>query len=249
VDQLKKIHTEINSLSEIAKAIRGEVQGNLTLSVIPTIAPYLLPLFLQEFAARFSNLSIKVKEQTTGEIIRQLKSRELDIGIVSIPLNDSDIVELALYDEPFVFYDAGNNEKESISTENLDLSNLCLLEEGHCMRTQVLNLCEMHKMILKNKLNFEYKAGSIDSLMRFVKVNKATTLLPYLSVIGMPQEENSHILRFKTPQPYRSVGLVVHRHFVKNKILEVLKKEITERVSQILPEKSLSGKILLPLAG
>jgi LysR family hydrogen peroxide-inducible transcriptional activator len=249
LDQLKKIHAEIDHLNEMAKEMKGEVKGNLSISVIPTIAPYLLPLFLQDFATKFSNLKIMVKEQTTGEIIRQIKSRELDIGILSIPVREKDIIEWKLYDEPFVFYDAGTSYEDSISAEQLDLSKLCLLEEGHCMRTQVLNLCELHKMILKSKLNFEYKAGSINSLMRFVKANGATTLLPYLSTLELSDKERRHIIRFADPIPYRTVGIVVHRHFVKNKILDMLKQEIREKISGILPEMNITGEKLLPLTG
>jgi LysR family hydrogen peroxide-inducible transcriptional activator len=108
IEQLKNIINDIEQLNELVKEIKGEIKGNLSISVIPTIAPYLLPLFMQSFASKFPDLNIKVKEQTTHEIIRNLKSRELDIGIISIPVEDKDIVEHKLYDEPFVFYDAGN---------------------------------------------------------------------------------------------------------------------------------------------
>eukprot|EP01036_Dinobryon_divergens_P048933 gene48933-65614_t len=93
IEQLKVIWKNIEQFTELTKEIKGEIKGTLTISVIPTVAPFLLPLFLQDFAAKFPQLVIKVKEQTTGEIIRQIKSRELDIGIISIPVKDKDIVE------------------------------------------------------------------------------------------------------------------------------------------------------------
>ncbi|HBH21855.1 MAG TPA: DNA-binding transcriptional regulator OxyR [Cytophagales bacterium] len=247
IEQLKVITREIDQLKELTKEIKGEIKGSLTISVIPTIAPFLLPLFLQNFASRFPNLNIEVKEQTTGEIIRQIKSRELDIGILSIPLQDRDLLEIELYDEPFVYYDASAENARQLVSGKLDMSNLCLLEEGHCMRTQVINLCDLHKKPLKNKLNFDYKAGSIDSLLRFVKVNGAATLLPYLSTLGLTEEENKHISGFVEPVPYRSVGLVVHRHFVKKKILENLQNEITDKIKPLLPQKEALGKKLSPV--
>lgn len=247
IEQLKAISREIEQLEELSKEIKGEIKGSLSFSVIPTIAPYLLPLFLQGFANKFPTLSIEVKELTTAEIIRNIKSRELDIGLVSIPVNDPEIEEIKLYDEPFVFYDASAPRPDQVNAAQLDVESLCLLEEGHCMRTQIIQLCDLHKKNLKNKLNFDYKAGSIDSLLRFVKANKATTLLPYLASIDLPIEENYHLSHFAKPIPFRTIGLVVHRHYVKKKVLESLKNEILEKVKDVLPIKNLEGEMLMPL--
>lgn len=247
IERLKIINNEIEKLKELAGEIKGDVKGNLRMAVLPTIAPFLLPLFLQNFAARFPNLNIVVEEHTTAEIIRRIKSRELDMGIISIPITEPDLVEHKLYDEPFVFYNASSSGNSQVAVKKLDMSNLCLLEEGHCMRTQIIKLCDLHKKRIHHNLNFEYKAGSIDSLLRFVKVNKATTLLPYLATIGMSQTEMSHISQFADPVPMRSIGIVVHRHFVKKKILDILQKDIAERVIPILPETKSKGKKLNPV--
>lgn len=248
VVQMRVIMSDIDQLKELTKELKGEISGNLTLSVIPTVAPFLLPLFLQDFATKFPQLHITVKEETTGEIMRKLKSRDLDIGIASIPLDDRELQEIKLYDEPFVFYDAAGKPKKETNIGSLDAGKLCLLEEGHCMRTQVLKLCDIKKN--KNKsstLNFDYKAGSIDSLLRFVKSNKATTLLPQLCTVGMPASENKHISKFASPVPYRSVGIVVHQHFVKRKILDILKNEIEEKVRMVMPETKFKGEQINPM--
>lgn len=243
IEQLKIITADIDQLKELTKEVKGEIKGNLTLSVIPTIAPFLLPLFLQDFAAKFPNLNIVVREETTSEIVRKIKSRELDIGILSIPIEDKDIIEVKLYDEPFVFFDASDAESSSVSIQKINTNNLCLMEEGHCMRTQVLKLCDLNRTSIDTKLNFEYKAGSIDSLLRFVKANRATTLLPYLSIVDFSENEKKHVSYFSEPVPYRSIGLVVHRHFVKKRLLETLQKNITEKISL----KEIIGEQLLPL--
>jgi LysR family hydrogen peroxide-inducible transcriptional activator len=247
IEQLKKIGKEIDQLKSLSQQIKGEETGNLSIAVIPTIAPFLLPRFLHHFASQFPKLEIEVTEQTTAEIIRQIKSRDLDIGIVSIPIDDTDLIEIKLYDEPFVLYDAVRNDTEYIHTKEIDISNLCLLEEGHCMRTQVLELCDFHQKQIYKKLNFRYKAGSIDSLLRFVKANDATTLLPYLSILDFSENEMQKISRFSNPVPYRTVGLVVHRHFVKKKILELLELEINQQITAVLPENEMEGKMLRPV--
>lgn len=247
LEQIKLVLMELDHLKELTKEMKGEVTGSLSISVIPTIAPYLLPLFIQQFATKYPLLNIKVKEQTTAEIVRQLKSRELDIGIISIPVKEPDLTEIKLYDEPFVFYDASETGEDAVSVERLNVNNLCLLEEGHCMRTQIISLCESHKKRLSSKLNFQYEAGSMDSLLRFVKANEATTLLPYLSTVDFSPEENRHLSRFADPVPYRTVGIVVHRHFVKKKLLKLLQDELVLKVKTILPNTEMLGQNLSPI--
>ncbi len=247
IEQLKVIVNNIEQLNEITKEVKGEITGTLTLSVIPTLAPFLLPLFLQDFASKFPNLNIKVREEPTSEIMRKLKSRELDIGLLSIPLKDKEILELKLFDEPFLYFDAKAATPKNVSANKIKVENLCLMEEGHCLRTQVLRLCEVNATQSASKLNFEYKAGSIDSLLRFVKANKASTLLPYLATQEFSPQEKAHLSEFKAPVPYRTIGLVVHRHFVKKKLLEALQREIIEKVSLIIPHLDLEGEMLLPV--
>lgn len=248
LEQLTIIVNNIDQLKELTNEVKGEITGSLTLSVIPTIAPFLLPLFLQNFATKFPNLKIKVREETTSEIVRKLKSRELDIGILSVPLNDKEIIEIKLYDEPFLFFDAENEMNEPITFKNIKMKNICLMEEGHCMRTQVLQLCDYDENQLGSKLNFEYKAGSIDSLLRFVKANKATTLLPHLATIDFSDNEKMHLGNFISPVPYRTVGLVVHRHFVKKKLLDVLKQDIIEKITTIISQINIEGERLDPIS-
>jgi LysR family hydrogen peroxide-inducible transcriptional activator len=248
LEQLTIIVNNIDQLKELTNEVKGEVTGSLTLSVIPTIAPFLLPLFLQNFATKFPNLKIKVREETTSEIVRKLKSRELDIGILSVPLNDKEIIEIKLYDEPFLFFDAENEMNENITFKNIKMKNICLMEEGHCMRTQVLQLCDYDENQLGSKLNFEYKAGSIDSLLRFVKANKATTLLPHLATIDFSDNEKMHLGNFISPVPYRTVGLVVHQHFVKKKLLDVLKQDIIEKITTIISQINIEGERLDPIS-
>jgi LysR family hydrogen peroxide-inducible transcriptional activator len=247
IEHMRIILKEIQQLHEISKELKGEVKGELKMAVIPTIAPFLLPLFLQGFAQKFPLLKIRVRELTTAEIMRQLKSRDLDIGIVSTPLHDGELLEFKLYDEPFVFYDAAGKHAKTVNADKLDMRNIVLLEEGHCMRAQVVQFCDVKRKPLGNRLNFEFKAGSIDSLLRFVKANKAATLLPYLATNDMPIRDLNRVSRFSGQEPYRSVGIVVHRHFVKKQVLELLQQEIVAVVSKVMPKRRFKGEGLEPM--
>ena len=247
IEKLKEITNQIGQLKELVKEVKGEIKGRVSISVIPTVSPYLLPLFLQDFAKKHPLLKLEVREQTTEEIIRQLKSRDLDIGIVSTPLDDALLVEKELYREPFVLYDKQSTTKKSVSVKTIDTSNLWLLEEGHCMRTQALQICSVKKSQPSRIENIDFKAGSIDSLIRFVNANNASTLLPYLATVNLPTREAKHIRTFITPVPIRTIGLVVHRHFVKNKVLELLKQEIEEKIKQVLPKAMMKGEVVRPI--
>ena len=247
VEQMKLAMNQIALLEELSKEIKGEISGSLSLSVIPTVAPFLLPLFLQDFAQKFPNLQMKVREETTAEIVRKLKSRELDIGILSTPITEKDILEYHLYNEPFVYFDAQQTCAKKMNAHKIKTEKLCLMEEGHCLRTQILQLCDEHERSIQRTLNFEYKAGSIDSLLRFVKTQKATTLLPFLATTDFNEQEKSHVSEFLSPVPYRSIGLVVHRHFVKKKLLIALQQEVTEKVNPLLPKTKMQGDALKPV--
>ena len=220
IEHFKTIIKDIQQLDELTSEIKGELKGNL---------------------------NIVVREEPTKEIIRQLKSRDLDLGIVSIPINDEDITETHLYDEHFVYYNAQKTTSKNSKVEDLNIEKLFLLEEDHCMRTQVIKLCEIKNLNLTTKLNFDYKAGSIDSLIRFVKANKASTLLPYLSSMDLSASDKKHISEFSKPIPFRSVGIITHRHFVKKKLLEKLAAEIQSKITKFIVPKTKNGERLNPL--
>ena len=144
IKQMKIIAFELDRFKETTQMLKGELVGHLSIGVIPTVAPYLLPGFLNDFAREFPKMEFTVSEMTTGQIIESLKRRELDLGILATPLNQNEIVELHLYNESFVLYDCSgvNYSSEAVSISEINFENLWLMEEGHCLSTQVLNICD-----------------------------------------------------------------------------------------------------------
>lgn len=231
IEQLKNITYEINHLNEIVKEIKGEIKGKIIIGCIPTVAPFLLPLFLKDFSDKFPDVTIEVREKTTEEIIRQLKSRELDIGILSSPLNEIEIVEEHLYNESFIYFDTSKeNSEQKVEVRDLDFDNFWLLEEGHCMRDQVLDICNLSQSDLNTTANINFKSGSIDSLLRFVKSTNGKTIVPLLSLIDFPENDKKHLNFFSPTIPKRSIALVHHIHFPKKKLFNLLKTEIVNKV-------------------
>ncbi len=232
IERLKIITNEISQLNELVREIKGEVKGTLKIACIPTVAPFLLPLFLVDFANDHPDLKIEVKELTTDEIIRELKLRDLDIGIVSTPVEAAELNEYPLYDEPFVLYDTSNNTSKEIAVSKIDMDNFWLMEEGHCMRSQVLEICSKSNQSINSSLNISFKANSIDSLIRFVKANNGSTLLPILATTHFSENELHYVRQLCPPLPYRTIGLLVHQNYPKKKILKLLQQQILSKLSK-----------------
>lgn len=230
IRQLKQITYEISQLVEISREIKGEVMGLIKIGCIHTVAPFLLPLFLNDFAIAYPDLNIQIKEASTDTIISQLQSRDLDIGIVSPPLAEIDLMVHPLYEEAFLYFDLTNPGSSPISINDLKLDNFWLMEESHCMRSQVMNICDFEKRDAMATHNITFKAGSIDSLIRFTKSSAGSTLLPLLSLSDFNPADFQYIRFFKNPIPTRKIAFVTHRHFVKQRVLNLLQDAIIQKV-------------------
>lgn len=247
IERLRIVLNEIDSLKNVVQELKGEMIGELKIGIIPTIAPYLLPLFLTQFSNRFPKIQIVVKEMTTSQIQHALKIRTLDIGILAIPLEDNDLEEQELYTEPFLVYDCTTEKKiAKISVDNLDYSKLWLLEEGHCMRAQVHQICELSSQNPKNEVKFKFESGSMGSLLRFTKASSGITILPYLSTLDFSEEEKMKLVEFERPVPLRSVGLLTHKYFVKKQLARGLKEIICKAVLDLIPPNE-NGKVVKPI--
>lgn len=230
IQQLKIVRNEISHLTELAGEIRGELKGVIRMACIPTVAPFLLPMFLIGFATAHPDLKIEMTEMTTDDIIRHLKARDLDIGIISTPANETELTELPLYREPFVLFDTSKPYAQKTSANKIRKDNFWLMEEGHCMRTQVLDICNHSGEASGDSLNISFKAGSIDILIRFVKANKGKTLLPILATTHFSDEDSPYIRELTRPVPFREIGLIVHRYFPRQRLLHLLQQEIRSKV-------------------
>lgn len=238
IAQARRIKEEIDHMQRLAGEMTEQVEGEIRLGVIPTVAPFLLPLFLPGLLEEYPNLRVTINELTTNEIIQQLKSNMIDAGILATPLGQDSIRENPLYNEPFVVYRGISLppvKANLISPEEINLDQLWLLEDGHCLRSQIANLCEMKKQS-PYRSNLNYEAGSIDSLKRLVDSNKGITILPALAIRNFDEKEMAQIQHFRSPVPVRQISIVTYRHHLKERIVEVLKKEIQKKVEPLLGE-------------
>jgi len=240
IEQARKILAERNLLLENLQHKKGVLTGELRIGIIPTLAPYLLPLFIQPFTKKYPGVKLIVNEMMTDLLISRLREGKIDAGILVTPLQETGIREHILFYEEMMAYVSKKNEvyeKTYLLPQDIDPNKLWLLEEGHCFRSQIVNLCELRK-ISKEGSHFEYEAGSIETLRRMVELNDGITILPELATLDMPLRQTQLIRHFRRPVPMREVSLVVHRNYVKEKLIEVLKEEILQKV----PEKIRKNK-------
>ena len=234
IEQARRILAEKNIISEIAQAKQGVMTGELRIGIIPTLAPYLLPLFVQGFNRKYPQVKLVVNEMMTEYIVSRLREGRIDVGILVTPLQENGIKEHVLFYEELLAYVSKKNSaynKTYVLPQDIDPNRLWLMEEGHCFRSQIVNLCELRRSTELSS-HFEYEAGSIETLRRMVELNDGITILPELTTLDMTSKQMKLIRHFKKPAPMREVSIVVHRDFVKKRLIEALKQEIVAAVPE-----------------
>lgn len=240
IAQAKIILHESNKLKEIVQDEQAQLKGELRIGVIPTLAPYLLPLFMNSFLQKYPSVKLKISEFTTDQIIHKLQQHDLDAGLLSTPLNQPTLKEQTLFYEPFVVYASSDDKilkKKFVLANDIDVNRLCLLEEGHCLRSQVFNLCELRNKEQEFR-QLDFETGSIETLKRIVEVNQGITILPMLALKAMSPKQKQNVRYFKAPVPVREIGLVTYRYFVKEKLIKSFKEEIMNHIPDELRSAS-----------
>ena len=224
VEQAKIIVDESQRMNDIVDQQKGYIGGEFRLGIIPTIIPTLLPMFLKIFIKKYPKVALIINELTTEEIVNQLNNGSIDVGIAATPLENEAIKERPLYYEPFVGFIPENHrlyQQGKLTAEDLELDEILLLEDGHCFKDNIINLCTSVKH--KTHKHFELESGSFTTLIKLTKEGFGMTLLPYLDSIELPESDLKYLHEFKSPVPAREVSLVYHKSQLKIQMVEVLK--------------------------
>jgi LysR family hydrogen peroxide-inducible transcriptional activator len=227
VKQAKVIVDESNRILDIVHQQKGYIGGEFKLGIIPTVMPTLLPMFLQSFTKKYPKVKLIIEELTTEDIIRKLTDGHIDAAIAATPLENEAIKERPLYYEPFVGLIPQNHRlfnKKQITADELEVEDILLLEDGHCFKDSILNLCRNHK--IDNKKGFQLESGSFDTLIKLSKEGLGMTLLPYLHTLDLNDVDKKHLREFTSPPPAREVSLIHHKSQLKMQLIEALQKTI-----------------------
>lgn len=240
IRQAKILLHEHAKLVELSRRQEGQLSGEFRLGVIPTIAPYLLPLFIERFSKNFPNLELIVDEFKTDVILSLLANDALDAGVAATPLHEKGIRERPLYYETFYLYVSSHHalhERKRVREDDLNPADMWLLEDGHCFRNQVARYCSL-KGEQSVFPNVRFQGGNLDTLRQLVRKAKGYTLVPALLVETLSDSERrEHIREFELPQPTREVSLVYRRDQWKKDILDALVRTISENLPSSVVER------------
>jgi LysR family hydrogen peroxide-inducible transcriptional activator len=239
IEQARLLLAESQKIKEIISDRQKELGGELKIGIIPTISPYLLPRIINRFIEKYPQVKLIVWEQTTEEIIQQVKLGKIDCGILSTPLHEASLLEIPVFYENFVAYASKSSKlfkKKSISPDDIDMEEIWILNEGHCMREQVLNICQRRRAT-KGFQHFEYNTGSVETLKRMVEQNAGATILPELALSDLNDKQMDKVRYFKSPEPVREVSIVIQKNFLKRRMIEALKTEIIDFVPKRMRNK------------
>ncbi len=205
VAQAERVLHAVDDLIAVAEQHRDPLGGDLKLGIIPTVAPYLLPKILPAIRKALPKLNIKLTEGQTAVITRMLLDGNLDAVILALPVEEPHITAVHLYDESFLFAASKQHpkaERKTVSVADLEEEQVLLLEDGHCLRDQALEICKSHKAVE----NTNFRATSIETLRQMVAANVGVTLMPELAV-GARSGPVRYIPFRGAEVPHRAIGI------------------------------------------
>lgn len=246
IAQARLVLREAGRIQQLIDEEKDVMTGELRVGIIPTLAPYLLPPLFKRMREKYPQLNLIIRETITEEIVQELKQNRLDCGLVVTPLKDAAIKESVLfYEELFVYVSRKNAlyDKRYVLPSEIDPDKLWLLEEGHCFRSQILNLCELRR---SKDDHFRYETGNIETLKRMVDKSDGLTILPELAVMEFSKNQLKLVKQIKEPRPAREVSLVTHRDHLKTKLIETLKAEVLQIVPA--PMQQLKNKKVVEIS-
>lgn len=246
VIQARNIVNESYRIQDIVDQQKGFIGGEFKLGIIPTVMPTLLPMFLKSFIKKHPKVKLKIEELTTEDIIEKINDGHLDAAIAATPLEEESIKERVLYFEPFVSYIPENHrlhEKKKIDVSDLEIDDMLLLEDGHCFRDGVINLCKVFKT--QSDEQFQLESGSIETLIKLSNEGLGMTLLPYLHTLDINDKEKNNLHYFNEPSPAREVSIIYHKSELKMQIIEALQDVISGIIRGAIAFQNV--KIVSPL--
>ncbi len=219
VEQAHRVLREVNQLVNIAEQHRDPFGGDFRLGVIPTVAPYLLPKILKPVRKAFPELRIQINEGQTHQITARLRQGELDALILALPVQEENVITRPLYREPFYFTVSTEHQlasRKSVSVEDLDRQQVLLLEDGHCLRDQALDVCDAQNAVE----NTNFRASSLETLRQMVRANVGITLMPELAVTKTAGVRYIPFRGAKETAPHRDIGLCWRQTSTRTALLE-----------------------------
>jgi len=230
--QAREVLAGAGRISDMAKHHNKEISGELRVGIIPTLAPYLLPMFAGSIRKDYPGVLLHFEELITESIAAKLHKGQMDAGIFVTPFNDPGIVEQHVFYEEMLVYAHPDHRlagKEQVRIADAAQPDIWLLSDGHCFRNQVVNLCS-YKPQEHNELPFSLEGGSLETLIRVIDREGGFTLIPELACASLNPEQKNNLIHFSDARPVREVSVCYSRYYVKRRLIQLLIDEIRKAV-------------------
>lgn len=226
VQRARRIVADVEQMREAARRSKDPESGSLRLGVFPTLAPYLLPHVVPQLRERFPQLELLLVEEKSDVLLQRLREGRLDAALLALPVHDEQLHAEFLFDEHFVLAAPHGHEltsRTSLGIDELSDETLLLLEDGHCLRDQALDVCRLSGAQEKSG----FRATSLETLRQMVAAGVGVTLLPALSVHApIVQPANIRLVKFRDPAPSRRIALVWRKSSAMEAFLQQLAAEV-----------------------
>jgi LysR family hydrogen peroxide-inducible transcriptional activator len=227
--QAQQVVAHANALLSSSKAINQKVEGRVKMGIIPTIASSILPLIMKPLVEKYPLLHLEIQELTTNQLIKDLREGKLDVGILSTPIAANDLETNLLYVEDLRLYGYLSTGEKQVSKSALSQQRIFLLQEGHCLRDQIIQLCDLKKQ-KSLPTNLSVESNTFDTLLNLVDTFQGMTLLPSLYINQLNEQRKQHLVDIKDGSLSREVSMCYYRPYAKWNILHRLQSEITELI-------------------
>ncbi|MDD2438239.1 MAG: hydrogen peroxide-inducible genes activator [Massilibacteroides sp.] len=239
IDQARVVIQQTALIKDIINEEEQSLKGTFRLSVLPTIAPYLLPRFFQQLTEEHAELDIRVQEMQTSPTIAALLNGDIDAAIIASHPLEQQLQGQTIYYEEFFGYVSRNEhifKNELIRTSDINGERLWLLDEGHCFRDQLMRFCQLEKVKINQAA---YRLGSMETFMRMVESGNGITFIPELAVFQLSKEQQQLVRPFAIPKPTREIVLVTRTDFIRHSISKIL----IESIKKSVPKEMLTLKV------
>ena len=232
-DRARRIVAEVEQMKEGARRSQDPEAGTVRLGMFPTLGPYLLPHVIPRIRERFPKLELLLVEEKSDVLLSRLHEGKLDAALLALPVHDDRLHSEFLFEEPFVLAVPENHplaRRDSLGLAELNDQKLLLLEDGHCLREQALEVCRLSGANEKS----EFRATSLETLRQMVAANVGITLLPTLAIKPpVARSPNIHLLGFSDSHPSRRIAMLWRRSSAMNGFLLELSRVFSELPAEL----------------
>lgn len=220
----RRIMGEVETIQDVALSNQNPLSGRFRLGAFPTLASYIFPGLVSKTRKSLPDLRLILVEEKTAVLLDKLTHGDIDAALLALPINDDFLVNQPLFDDEFLLAVPAGHElaaEQEIDQAMLKNRRLMLLEEGHCLRDQALDVCQLNNIAEAQ----DYRAASLETLRQMVKAGSGITFMPKIAI--QPEESGIRYIPFTSPAPFRTIGLVWRKTSARSEVIDRLVDQLT----------------------